>query len=121
MRNGYSREKFRHWIDADHDGCSTRTVVLLDEAVTDPERTGRCTLADGTWFSPHDDRQVDGPHGLPMSRYTSGTITTPAPCGGGFCPGSTGTSASGSVSAADSSASTLMTVSRVISHRDGSS
>ncbi|EKX65595.1 hypothetical protein [Streptomyces ipomoeae] len=35
-RTGYERTKFRHWIDADRDGCSTRSEVLLEEAVTAP-------------------------------------------------------------------------------------
>jgi hypothetical protein len=29
--------KYRHWIDADRDGCS-RNEVLLDEAVTAPTK-----------------------------------------------------------------------------------
>lgn len=36
-RTGYERTKFRHWTDADRDGCSTRNEVLLEEAVTAPE------------------------------------------------------------------------------------
>ncbi|MFG3268928.1 HNH endonuclease, partial [Streptomyces bobili] len=28
-RTGYERTKFRHWTDADHDSCSTRSEVLL--------------------------------------------------------------------------------------------
>ncbi|MFI8932548.1 HNH endonuclease family protein [Streptomyces sp. NPDC053474] len=63
-RDGYERDKFRHWIDADRDGCSTRNEVLLEEAVTDPARSGRCTLTGGQWYSPYDDRYVDGPRAL---------------------------------------------------------
>ncbi|MGW5658456.1 HNH endonuclease, partial [Streptomyces humi] len=36
-RTGYSRDKFKHWTDADKDGCNTRAEVLLEEAVTAPE------------------------------------------------------------------------------------
>ncbi|MER7350461.1 HNH endonuclease family protein [Streptomyces aurantiacus] len=63
-RTGYDRDAFRHWIDADRDGCSTRSEVLLDEAVSAPDRTGRCTLTGGRWYSPYDDQYVDGPRGL---------------------------------------------------------
>ncbi|MFJ3021497.1 hypothetical protein RKD37_001783 [Streptomyces ambofaciens] len=62
-RTGYERDKFRHWIDEDKDGCSTRNEVLLKEAVAAPERTGRCTLTGGTWYSPYDDRTIEGPRG----------------------------------------------------------
>ncbi|SNX88602.1 hypothetical protein SAMN06272735_9073 [Streptomyces sp. TLI_55] len=41
-RTGYERTKFRHWIDADRGGCSTRAEVLLEEAVTAPEKGPRC-------------------------------------------------------------------------------
>ncbi|GGO58835.1 HNH endonuclease family protein [Streptomyces lasiicapitis] len=60
-RTGYTRDKFRHWIDADRDGCNTRAEVLLEEAVTAPEQGARCTLTGGLWYSPYDDRWVDGP------------------------------------------------------------
>ncbi|MDQ0988797.1 HNH endonuclease family protein [Streptomyces sp. V3I7] len=63
-RTGYERTKFKHWIDADRDGCSTRNEVLLAEAVVAPDRTGTCTLTGGEWYSPYDDRYVSGPRGL---------------------------------------------------------
>nr|WP_224353600.1 HNH endonuclease family protein [Streptomyces olivaceus] len=63
-RTGYDRDKFRHWIDEDRDGCSTRNEVLIEEAVEAPERSGRCTLSGGSWYSPYDDRTIEGPRGL---------------------------------------------------------
>ncbi|MGV9282108.1 HNH endonuclease family protein [Streptomyces sp. NPDC003730] len=62
-RTGYDRDKFRHWIDEDKDGCSTRNEVLLEEAVESPERSGRCTLTGGVWYSLYDDRTIEGPRG----------------------------------------------------------
>ncbi|GHI91757.1 HNH endonuclease family protein [Streptomyces olivaceus] len=62
-RTGYDRDKFKHWIDEDKDGCSTRNEVLLEEAVEAPERSGRCTLTGGVWYSAYDDRTVEGPRG----------------------------------------------------------
>ncbi|WP_280882381.1 HNH endonuclease family protein [Streptomyces pseudovenezuelae] len=58
-RTGYERSKFRHWIDADRDGCSTRAEVLLEEAVTAPEQGANCQLNGGSWHSPYDDASFD--------------------------------------------------------------
>ncbi|MCI0386737.1 HNH endonuclease family protein [Streptomyces sp. CNQ085] len=63
-RTGYDRDAFRHWIDADRDGCTTRPEVLLAEAVDPPTRTGRCTLTGGRWYSWYDDTYLTGPRGL---------------------------------------------------------
>ncbi|MGW7645495.1 HNH endonuclease family protein [Streptomyces bobili] len=72
-RTGYERTKFRHWTDADHDSCSTRSEVLLDEAVTAPEQGARCLLTGGSWYSPYDDiyltvaRALDIDHLVPLA------------------------------------------------------
>ncbi|MFF4316896.1 HNH endonuclease family protein [Streptomyces sp. NPDC001507] len=61
-RAGYSRDKFKHWTDADKDGCNTRGTraeVLLAEAVTAPEVGPKCVLTSGSWYSPYDDRYLD--------------------------------------------------------------
>ncbi|MGA5703084.1 HNH endonuclease family protein [Peterkaempfera bronchialis] len=63
-RAGYVRTAFKHWVDADHDGCNTRAEVLLEEAVTPPARGTGCRLTGGTWYSPYDDTTVRGPSGL---------------------------------------------------------
>ncbi|MFF3505374.1 HNH endonuclease family protein [Streptomyces sp. NPDC003247] len=72
-RTGYTRDQFRHWIDADRDGCSTRNEVLLEEAVTAPEQGARCRLTGGVWYSPYDDtrfevaRALDIDHLVPLA------------------------------------------------------
>ncbi|GAB2607038.1 HNH endonuclease family protein [Streptomyces capparidis] len=63
-RAGYQRSSFRHWVDADRDGCTTRAEVLLEEAVDPPHVTGRCTLSGGAWFSWYDDTEVTDARGL---------------------------------------------------------
>ncbi|MEW1648604.1 HNH endonuclease family protein [Streptomyces sp. NPDC091219] len=58
-RTGYERTKFRHWIDADRDGCNTRAEILKAEAVTAPLQGTNCALTRGSWYSPYDDRYLD--------------------------------------------------------------
>ncbi|MEU4574658.1 HNH endonuclease family protein [Nonomuraea sp. NPDC023979] len=58
-RDGYERSSFRHWIDADRDGCNTRYEVLIEEAVTPPEVGSRCALVGGQWHSYYDDITVE--------------------------------------------------------------
>jgi hypothetical protein len=51
VRTGYSRALFRHWVDADGDGCSTRYEVLDLES----ETSVTCSnLSGGRWFSYYD-------------------------------------------------------------------
>ncbi|MFF5010890.1 HNH endonuclease family protein [Streptomyces phaeochromogenes] len=58
-RTGYERTKFKHWTDADKDGCNTRMEVLKTEAVTAPVQGPNCVLSGGSWYSPYDDRYLD--------------------------------------------------------------
>ncbi|MGW7601479.1 HNH endonuclease family protein [Streptomyces antimycoticus] len=57
-RTGYEREKFKLWVDEDHDGCDTRKEVLLAEAVKNPRQGEHCKLTGGTWRSYYDDKTV---------------------------------------------------------------
>ncbi|WP_434100801.1 HNH endonuclease family protein [Streptomyces pharetrae] len=63
-RAGYQRSSFRHWVDADKDGCSTRNEVLLEEAFLAPEQTASCRLTDGEWYSAYDNLYISSPGGL---------------------------------------------------------
>ncbi|MGW2515361.1 hypothetical protein ACWC0A_39600 [Streptomyces scopuliridis] len=84
-RDGYSREQFKHWTDADRNGCNTRCEVLLAaEATTAPTVTGRCTIVTGTgaWWSWYDEvtltskLDVDIDHMVPLGEaWDSGART----------------------------------------------
>ena len=63
-RTGYLRTAFRHWTDADKDGCDTRREVILAEAVQAPEVGPSCSLTGGEWFSPYDAVTVADAAGL---------------------------------------------------------
>lgn len=70
-REGYDRQReFGGWIDADRDGCDTRSEVMLAEAVEAPVVSGRCTLTGGRWYSYYDDQitdKVDIDHLVPLA------------------------------------------------------
>lgn len=62
--SAYSRAAFKHWVDADGDGCNARAEVLKAEAVIAPQQGTRCALSGGEWYSEYDDTYVQGPRGL---------------------------------------------------------
>jgi hypothetical protein len=53
-RAGYSRDLFKHWVDADGDGCDTRDEVLISEAEEAPSVGSGCAISGGRWFSYYD-------------------------------------------------------------------
>ncbi|MEY2642558.1 MAG: hypothetical protein RLZZ368_1205 [Actinomycetota bacterium] len=56
--DGYNRDLFRHWIDADGDGCDTRKEVLISESL-DPVQTGSsCVILSGRWYSIYDNTET---------------------------------------------------------------
>ncbi|MFE6166153.1 hypothetical protein ACFQ7F_45500 [Streptomyces sp. NPDC056486] len=63
-RTGYQRTSFKHWVDADKDGCTTRAEVLQAEALTAPDQGPKCKLTGGRWYSEYDDHYIEGPSGL---------------------------------------------------------
>ena len=59
-REGYDRRLFRHWIDADGDGCDTRREVLIRDAVEPPTVGEDCNLSGGRWVSLYDSEVFTG-------------------------------------------------------------
>jgi hypothetical protein len=49
--DGYDRDLFKHWIDADGDCQDTREEVLIAESRVPLDG---CTVTEGEWFSPYD-------------------------------------------------------------------
>ena len=56
--SGYDRSLFKHWIDADKDGCDTRAEVLISEAVIKPKVGKNCKITGGKWISAYDGKSV---------------------------------------------------------------
>ena len=56
--DGYDRDLFRHWVDADGDGCDTRKEVLIAESL-EPVQTGSsCAILSGRWYSVYDNTET---------------------------------------------------------------
>lgn len=60
-RSGYDRDLFRHWTDADGDGCDTREEVLLQESITPALTEPGCRLTNGRWVSLFDRVETEDP------------------------------------------------------------
>ncbi|MDP9822264.1 HNH endonuclease family protein [Nocardioides massiliensis] len=69
VRTGYDRARFKHWVDADRDGCDTRSEVLLAEAVTPVAAGTACPITNarsggGRWVSYYDGVTTTSPTGF---------------------------------------------------------
>jgi hypothetical protein len=70
---GYDRNLFKHWIDADKNGCDTRKEVLIAEAIVKPKKGAKCVLTGGKWISAYDgktytkDASLDIDHMVPLA------------------------------------------------------
>lgn len=69
VRDGYDRDLFQHWIDADGDGCNTRKEVLIAEATVKPRVTGRCDLSGGEWYSHYDKVTTNDPSDFDIDHF----------------------------------------------------
>lgn len=61
---GYDRNLFKHWVDADKNGCDTRKEVLISEAVVKPKKGAKCALTGGKWISAYDGKSFTKDSGL---------------------------------------------------------
>jgi len=71
--DGYDRSLFKHWIDANKNGCDTRAEVLIAEAVVKPKVDKKCKLTGGKWVSAYDGKtltdasKLDVDHLVPLA------------------------------------------------------
>jgi hypothetical protein len=64
-KTGYSRSLFKHWIDADGNGCDTREEVLIAESLSKPQVDAYgCKVIEGDWLSPYDNVMHTNPSDL---------------------------------------------------------
>lgn len=69
--DGYDRDLFRHWVDADGDGCDARDEVLLAEALERPEVGPGCDVGDARWRSVYDGVVVTDPSDLDVDHVVA--------------------------------------------------
>lgn len=70
QRTGYDRDLFKHWIDADKNGCDTREEILIEEAISAPTVGPGCTLSGGAWFSYYDNKTTTDPSTFDIDHLT---------------------------------------------------
>lgn len=67
---GYVRTKFRHWIDADSDGCDTREEVLMAESLSKPQVDAYgCRVVEGDWWSAYDGVTTTNPSSFDIDHF----------------------------------------------------
>jgi hypothetical protein len=62
-RDGYDRGLFKHWVDADGDGCDTREEVLIAESLVPATQGDGCSVT-GEWLSVYDSTTFVAPGGM---------------------------------------------------------
>jgi len=72
-KSGYVRSLFKHWVDANSNGCNTREEVLIAESLTKAQVDAYgCKVIEGDWLSPYDNvthtnpSELDIDHMIPL-------------------------------------------------------
>jgi len=61
VSSGYNRDLFKHWTDADGDGCNARYEVLIQETLAPLAVSSGCKLSGGSWVSAFDLVETNDP------------------------------------------------------------
>ena len=70
VKSGYQRTKFRHWTDADGDGCNTREEVLIAETSSPAQVSWPgCKVVAGDWYSWYDNVATSDPAELQIDHF----------------------------------------------------
>lgn len=67
--DGYDRDLFKHWSDADGDGCNARYEVLIEESLTPVKVSSGCNLSGGTWVSAFDLKETNDPSTFDVDHF----------------------------------------------------
>lgn len=81
---GYDRNAFKHWVDADRDGCDARQEVLIAEATGAVQAAADrgCPVTSGEWVSIYDGvvvtdpRRLDIDHMVPLKEAWESTAAS---------------------------------------------
>lgn len=65
----YDRSYFTHWIDADSDGCDTRSEVLIAESLVPATVGPGCTVMAGQWYSWYDGATWTNPSDVDIDHF----------------------------------------------------
>jgi|AntAceMinimDraft_5_1070358.scaffolds.fasta_scaffold13174_3 hypothetical protein len=68
-QDGYNRDLFAHWVDADGDGCDTRKEVLIAESLDPVTLLGGCEIQGGRWVSLYDGVATSSPEGFDIDHF----------------------------------------------------
>ena len=66
----YSRDDYKHWIDADNDCQNTRQEVLILESLEPVKLDSKgCKVVRGKWYDPYTDKYFTNPRDLDVDHF----------------------------------------------------